>query len=196
MKKYNYQKIKKEVEKAVKKANDSKKNKFTYTVWRYHIQPVVKYSLMLGKKLKADIEILELSALLHDYASLVDKKLYKEHHLYSAKLADDILKKLKYPEEKINRIKECIISHRGSLKIKKKTVEAKILASADTMSHVVELVDMFYLTFGVHRKKTEEGARWLKGKLTRDWKKIMPEGKVLVKKEYDLAIKLLNKAIK
>ena len=196
MKKYNYNKIKREVERIVKQANDNRKNQFTDTVWQYHIQPVVKHSLILGKKLKADMEILELSALLHDYASLVDKKLYKEHHLHGARLAGEILSNLNYPEEKIKHIKDCILSHRGSLNIKKKTIEAKILASADAMAHITELVDMFYLTFGVYSLKTTAGAKWLKGKLIRDWQKIMPEGKKIIKEEYNSAIKLLDKAIK
>ena len=196
MKKYNYNKIKKEVEKIVKQANDSKRNYFSDTVQKYHIQPVVKYSLILGRKLKADMEVLELSALLHDYASLVDKKLYKEHHLHGAKLAEKILSDLNYSEEKIKHIKDCILSHRGSLNIKKKTIEAKILASADAMAHITELVDMFYLTFGVYNFKTTAGAKWLKSKLIRDWQKIMPEGKKLIKEEYNLAINLLDKAMK
>lgn len=196
MKNYNYQKIKKEVEKIVKQANDSHENVFTDTVWDYHIQPVVKYSLILGKKLNADLEVLELSALLHDYAAMIDKKLYNDHHLHSAMLAEKILKDLDYPNDKTNHIMNCIVSHRGSLKIKKKTIEAKILASADAMSHIGELVDMFYLAFGVHRFKTEDGAKWLKSKLHRSWRKIMPAGKDIVKNEYNLAIGLLDKAIK
>jgi len=47
--------------------------------------PVVKHSLKLGKQLKADLEVLELAALFHDYANLVDnKKFDKEHHRYGA----------------------------------------------------------------------------------------------------------------
>ena len=78
----------------------------------------------------------------------------------------------------------------------KQTIEAKILASADAMAHITELVDMFYLTFGVYNFKTTAGAKWLKSKLIRDWQKIMPEGKKLIKEEYNLAINLLDKAMK
>jgi hypothetical protein len=54
-------------------------------------------------------------------------------------------------------------------------LESKILASADAMAHFTEFIDMTYLTFGIHKYKTVEGSIWLKNKLLRSWKKIIPE---------------------
>jgi len=180
----------------VKKACESPRNKFTLDVWDYQVLPVVRHSLALGKIFKADLEVLELAAYLHDYSGLVDHKLYKDHHLNGAKMAQDILEKLNYPQEKINHVKECIKSHRGSVKMGKNSIEAKILASADTMSHFTELPSMFYLTFGVHKYKTLEGMKWLKGKLQRSWAKIMPAGRKLVKKDYETAMKIIKSVLK
>lgn len=194
MKKYNYNKIRNKVIKIVKNASYSKNNKFTSTVWNYHILPVVEHSLALGKKFNADLEVLELSALLHDYAGVLNFKLYKDHHLHGARLAENILQKLNLPKEKIIHVKECIISHRGRVKIGKKTIEAKILASADAMAHISELADMFYLTYGIHKYETSEGAEWLKGKLQRSWDKIMPEGRIIVKDIYETSLNILNYA--
>lgn len=137
-----------------------------------------------------------MAALFHDYANLVNYDLCKIHHLESAKMAEKILTKLNLPIDKINHIKESIVSHRGSVKLKKKSIEAKILASADAMSHITELANMFFLTFSIHGFKTCEGAKWLKVKLVRSWNKIMPEGKDLVRDDYKIAIKILNKVIK
>ncbi|MFH1522892.1 MAG: HD domain-containing protein [Patescibacteria group bacterium] len=202
--KYDYNKIRNEVREIVKEACYSEKNAFDCTVFDNHILPVVEHSLKLGRKfkvnsngqLKVDFEVLELSALLHDYAGVNDFNLYKDHHLHSAKMADKILSRLNYPVSKINHIKECITSHRGSVKISKNTVEAKILASADAMAHFTELADMFFLAFNVHGYKTQEGSKWLKKKLMRSWKKITPEGKKMVENDYKIAINILNKAIK
>lgn len=196
MKKYNYHKIRNEVREIVKKACYARDNKFTSSVWQYHILSVVEHSLILGRKFKADLEILELSALLHDYASLIDFKLYEHHHLHGARLADEILSKLGYPRDKIKHIQECIVSHRGSVRIKKKSIEAEILASADAMAHISELADMFYLTFGVHKYKTKEGTKWLENKLQRSWQKIIPEGKRMIKEDYQIAMKIIKKAEK
>ena len=193
---YNFKEILKTVRTKVKKACYSPSNKFTYTVWPYHILPVVEHSLSLGKKMDVDLEALELAAYLHDYAALTDADLYDEHHIHGTRMAEEILTKLNFPEDKINLVKECIKVHRGSRNDNKESTEAKVLASADAMSHITELADMFYLTFGVHGYYTEEGVRWLKNKLERSWQKIMPEGKKLIQEDYNIATKIIEKAIR
>ncbi len=192
---YNYEKILNKIKIKVKDVCYSPNNKFTYTVWPYHILPVVEHSLDLGKKMDADLEVLELAAYFHDYAALIDFNLYDEHHILGATMAGEILTNLNFPNNKINHIKECIKVHRGSRNDNKISIEAKILASADAMAHISELVDMFYLAFGVHKYYTEDGVKWLKGKLERSWEKIIPEGKAIINDDYDIAIKIINKAI-
>jgi len=191
----NYRKKIEKIRATAKKACYSPKNKFTETAWEYHILPVVRHSLALGKKLKADLAVLEIAALLHDHAGITDMKLYPSHHIHGAKIAEKILKKYNWPQEKIEAVKHCIQTHRGSIKLKHKTLEAKILASADAMSHITEPADMFYLTYGVHKYKTKQGSQWLKKKLERSWKKIMPEGKKMIEKDYNIIMNLLNKAL-
>lgn len=195
VKKYNYKKIRDEVKKIVKDACYSANNNFSYTVWQHHVIPVAKHSLRLGKILKADLEVLEMAAYLHDYSGIFNFKFYKKHHLHSARLAGKILNDLEFPLEKIDLVKKCIVNHRGSVKMNRKGLEEKILASADAMSHFTELVDMFYLAFGIHKYKTEEGAKWLEEKLERSWKKIMPAGRKIIKSEREIAKKIISKAI-
>jgi uncharacterized protein len=192
MKKYDYQKIRQMVIKIVKDACFSPKNIYTETVWGHHILPVVNHSLILGRQLRADMEVVELAAYLHDIAAISNRKFIEDHHLYGAEMARTILSKTDLPSEKIDKIYDCIFSHRGSRKIKQNNLEAKILASADAMSHFSELADMMYLVYGIHHLKTEEGARWLKEKLERSWKKIMSQGKELMKNDYNIAKKILN----
>lgn len=193
--KNNYKEIRIQVIKIVKEANYSPRNIFTETVWSHHIVPVVKHSLKLGRQLKADLQVLELASLLHDYAALLDKSMCAQHHIHGAKIAAEILNDLEYDKDKIKHIKDCILSHRGSVVVKRKSLEARILASADAMAHISELADMFYLSYGVYKKKTEEGAEWLLKKLDRSWRKIMPAGRKLVKEDYDIAKKILKKAV-
>lgn len=192
---YNYKAIRDEVSKIVRKAAYAPENEFTNTVWYFHIIPVVEHSLKLGKKLKADLEILELAAYLHDLAALVDVRQYDNHHIHGVDLADKMLTQLGLPRTKINKVKACIKSHRGSKKVPRRSLEAKIIASADAMAHITEPVDIFYLTFGVHKYKTLGGAKWMKGKFDRSWKKIMPEGRKMVKHDYGIAMEQLNKVI-
>jgi uncharacterized protein len=191
----NYDKKIRRIRKIAKEACYSSNNGFTETAWDYHILPVVRHSLALGKKLKADLSVLEVASLLHDHAGITDIKLYPKHHIHGAKMAEKILKEHNWPGEKIESVMHCILTHRGSIKLKHKTLESKILASADAMSHITEPADMFYLVYGVHKYKTRGGARWLKKKLERSWKKIMPEGKKIIEKDYDTIMNILNKAL-
>ena len=191
-----YRIIRDEIREMVKQACFAPENFFTDTVWDCHILPVVEHSLALGKNLKADQQVLELASLLHDYAAILDKDLYAEHHEHGARLAGDILAKYSIEPGMIEHIKKCIYSHRGSNSIAKQSLEAEILASADAMSHITQLADMFYLTYGVHKYKTREGARWLFKKLNRSWAKIMPAGREMIQNEYNIALDILNKAIK
>lgn len=194
--KYNYRKIRDEVYRIVEEAAYSDKNKFKSTVWEYHILPVVEHSLVLGKKLKADLEVLELASLLHDYASLINHRYYKKHHIYGARLAGRMLNEFGCPPKKIKKVQECIMCHRGSVPISRRTIEAKILASADAMAHITEIADIFFLAFNVHDYETYEGCVWLQGKINRSWKKIMPEGREVVKEDYETIQKIINKAVK
>lgn len=192
---YNYKEIRDTVSDKVQQACFSEENQYEASVWKFHILSVVKFSLILGKKLKADLEILELAALLHDYGAVLDESFAKEHHVHGARLAGEMLSELGYPKERIKRIQDCIYAHRGSVKISRKTVEEEIIASADAMAHVTEVVDMMFLTFGLRGEKTVEGAKWLRNKLDRSWNKIMPEGKNLVKNNYKMFTKLLDDVI-
>jgi len=175
MKKYNYRKIKNKIAKTVKAVNYSPANPYKDTCWQFHILPVVKHSLRLGRKSKADLEIVELAALLHDLAAITDKKFIENHHIHGASMAEKLLSDSGLPEGKIKKVSLCILNHRGSSPGKRESLEEKILASADAMSHFTELADMMYLVYGIHKLRTKPGAVWLKNKLERSWKKLCPK---------------------
>jgi len=181
-----------EIRKLVKEACEDKKNEYGYGAWTYHISSVVKYAKLLARKLDADKEIVEIGALLHDYASVLNRDWYPEHHVHSARLAEEILKKHNYPEEKIEKVKHCIYAHRASKNIPRETTEAEIIASADGMAHFDNVSSLLQLAFVTHGKGIDEGTKYVLDKLERDWKKLMPEAKEIIKDKYE-AIKLALK---
>jgi len=157
--------------------------------WKFHILPVVEYSKRLAKDLKANEEIAELAALLHDIGRI--KFGGENHHITGAKEAEKILKKYKFEKEIIEEIKHCIESHRGATNITPKTKLAKIIANADVMAHFDNFLVLVY--YGAQRKfGYEETIEWLNKKIERDWKKklILPQAKKMIKEKYR-AIKLL-----
>ena len=179
-----------EIRKLVEDACKKESNYFGYGAWSHHISKVVKYSKLLARKLNADEEICEIAALLHDYASVVNKDWYPEHHIYSAKLAEEILLKYNYPKEKLEVVKHCILSHRASKNIPQETLEAKIVASADSMAHFDNVNSLLYLAFVIHKKNIEDGTKWVLNKLERSYKKMIPEARKIIKEKYE-AIKLV-----
>lgn len=168
-------------------------NIFGYEIWSHHILTVLKYSRILAEKFNANLEIAVLSALLHDYASIKDKSLYKEHHLHGATEAENLLKTFDYPEKKIELIKQCIISHRGSINIKKESTEAIIIGSADAMSHIEEIPSLFHLAYTKHNMSADDESEWVENKIDRSWKKLCPEAQEIMRDKYNSLKKILAK---
>lgn len=162
-------------------------NVYGYGAWTYHIITVVKYAKLLAEILEADKEIVEISALLHDYASIKDYSIHNEHHIYGAIEAEKILKGFNYPEEKINRIKDCIIQHTGIEQIEITTKEALCVASADAMAHIEQVPSLLHLVYYKRNMGVTEGANWVSKKIERSWNKLCPEGKKIIKEKYESA---------
>jgi len=174
------QKIANIVEEACKK----EANYFGYGIWKYHIVNVVKYAKLMAKKLNADIEIVEIASLLHDYAGIINYDFYEEHHIHGANEAEKLLKQFNYPQGKIELVKDCIIAHRGSKLKSKESKEAICVADADGMSHFDSIGSMFYLAFFSHKMNIDEANNWLMGKLERSWGKLSPEAKEIIADKY------------
>ncbi|MBN1055308.1 HD domain-containing protein [Clostridium botulinum] len=83
-----------------------------------------------------DFEVLIPAALLHDIARVEesqDKTGKIDHAVLGGDLVEEILRDLEYNEEKINKIKDCIIAHRFRTGNEPKTIESKILFDADKL---------------------------------------------------------------
>lgn len=99
-----------------------------------HTLRVRKLSLYIAKAESADLEIVEAAALLHDIARTdEDKGKVECHAAHAASEAEAILKKVKFPEQKIEQVRHCVAVHRASKGMKANTAEAKILQDADRL---------------------------------------------------------------
>lgn len=181
MKTYTHKQIVNQIKKLVEKETKKPSNPHGENSWD-HILQVLKYSKQLAPKLKANKEIVEIAALLHDISSI--KEGQKDHHINGAKEAERILKKFNCPKEKIEQVKHCIYTHRASTNIKRETPEAECLASADATDHFERIPALFYLVFVEYKMGIKEGETWIKEKLERDWKKLHPKAKELMKNKY------------
>lgn len=180
----NTQEMIKNIEHVVEHACKQKTNGFGYTIWSHHTIHVVTYAKMLAKQLGADKEVVEIAALLHDYAGICDRKLHKEHHIHGARMAEELLQTHNYPQEKIEMVKKCIISHRGSVLLKKETPEEECVASADAMAHIDQAFSILLSQCKIKGLSMDEGISWLKAKIERTWKKLCPEAKDIMAEKY------------
>ncbi|MCK4650548.1 HD domain-containing protein [Candidatus Babeliales bacterium] len=186
----NMQKIIKEIETLVENACKKDSNVFGYWIWSHHIVFVVKYAKLLAKKVNADTEVVEIAALLHDYAAISNKEYQKDHHIHGTMLAEKILKNFNYSQEKIEKVKRCIFSHRESFFVKKLTIEEECVASADAMAHIDQALSLFLGGCKAKGLGIDEGILWLKEKLEKSWNKLCPQAKEIMKGKY-LSVKNL-----
>lgn len=172
--------IVKEVSKLVEEECKKKSNPYGHSNSWKHMNHVVKFAKLFAKDIKADEEIVELAAWLHDWR--VIQGFPKNHHTEGSAAAEEILKKFNYPEKKIEQVKHCIFAHRSSQNIKPETIEAECVANADAVAHFFEIPDLLCAKYSQEKDMTvEEVVMWLKEKLRRDLKKItFPEAQRIV----------------
>jgi uncharacterized protein len=105
-----------------------------------HVMRVYNLCLELAKyEATVDLDILRTAALLHDIARTKEDEYVQrgtldvDHAILGAEMSDKILRELGYPDEKIERVKHCIASHRFRGENPPRTIEAKILSDADKL---------------------------------------------------------------
>lgn len=105
-----------------------------------HVMRVYNLCKLLAKyEENVDLDILIPAALLHDIARVEeseDKTGKTDHAVLGSEIASDILKTLGYDDEKIEKIKHCITTHRFRTNNEPKTIEAKILFDSDKLDAI------------------------------------------------------------
>lgn len=179
--------------------NLAKKNNW---LWFYnlHQKEVIKCAKKLLKLYrKANRQIVLISCWLHDighyYAKSGEEILMVKvnHHIESAKIAESFLKKYKVTKEEIDEIKNCIVKHRNLSPYLPKTLEEKIVAVADTLSHFESI--FYFIYFKFHPEHSlEKMVKSELEKLKRDWRDLglLPRARKLVEAEYKTLKRLLE----
>lgn len=183
-----------EITKLVEEACKSENNIFGYGIWSHHIVDVLKFGKQLAKEWNADEEIVEIAALLHDYSSIKESRLYKEHHIHSQIIAQEILDGYGYPQDRIDLIKYCINTHRGSVPIERNNLEAECLANADAMAHINQTPSLLYAAFVKKELDIDSGTNWVRNKIRRSWEKLHPDIQQAMQPKYNAIIKLLSQS--
>lgn len=177
------------IQNEVKRRCESESNFFGMGCY-YHICAVAENAAFLAEKYGADIEASVISAWLHDIASITDYSLYEEHHIHGAEMAEEILSGFGY--DKIELVKKCILNHRGSTLIEKRTIEEICVADADAISHFDSVPSLFYLAYVKRKMNIEEGIKFVRSKLERSFNKLSEESKKLYSDKYAEVMRVIG----
>lgn len=163
---------------------DSAQDKYDF--WNMHIKYVVKEAVELAKIYNADVQIVELGALLHDIALVAKVGTKQDHHLSGAKLAKELLQQYNYPEEKLNKVLGCVVNHRSSKNAK--NIEELCVADADILAHFNDISASFVL--GVQKfnyTKPEQFIEWFE----KDFNDLSERTKETFKGKYNKIMQVL-----
>jgi len=166
-------------------------SKYGYGPYEFHFVPMVKYAEKLSDELGGDKEIISIAGWLHDIGSIIYGR--KDHHITGAALAENKLRELNYPKEKIEKVKNCILNHRGSLNKEQNTLEEKIIAEADALSNFDNISGIFMAAFVYEKLDQEEARESVKKKLENKYKQLrFEQSKKIIKPKYDAVMLLLG----
>jgi len=155
-----------------------------------HIDIAVDFARQLAEKYGADGEVVMLGALLHD-AGLAYKRESADptgHENRSIKYAQEFLPKYGYEKALINEVVECIEATEPE--VEPATLEAKIVRSADAMSH---MLSVHYLAKAVFAPDWEAGISFVEKKIEKDFGKVcLDDERELVRPVYEYFTKIVE----
>jgi uncharacterized protein len=126
-----------------------------------HTLLVLKNSFLLAKNRKVNLDVVALSAILHDIATFSSGR--KEHAEEGAKVAEEYLKSHGYPDDLVQAVAHSIRVHAGPLVFSPRSNEAKILQDADTFDKVgAATITTFLLHCGSKKMLPEQALTELK----------------------------------
>ena len=177
--------LEKEVEKSLSKANPENREGHGLD----HMRRVWNTCLHLGNQLGADIEALVAAAFLHDLG--IHQKLSPEHGALSAELAEPILERIHFPEEKKAKTLDAIRVHDITFSNKdRNTLESRILYDADKSESFGVIGILRYIVILYNRQPVD----YMLEDLEKRWNGLcLPETKAYAKSDYEYTRNYLQK---
>lgn len=134
-----------------------------------HVDRVYNLAMNIGKKEKADLNVLAIACLLHDIGRKAEMKSLGKfcHAEKGAELARKILAKYHLHQDIVDNIIHCIISHRYRNQHIPHTIEAKVLFDADKLDSIGAVGigrDFLFAGFLGHALYTGNELRLIKSK--------------------------------
>lgn len=152
-----------EITESIRKIVKEKSDKYLeddpgkYDFWNGHLKYVYNEATELAKKYGADLEIVQLGALLHDIALLEKVGSKADHYTNGKILAEKILREYDYPENRMRRVLGCVLHHRSSKNAE--NLEELCVADADILAHFDNIPMLFDAAYNLHKMVGLENVR-------------------------------------
>src|SRR5256712_2940394 len=163
---------------------------------RSHIERVTRAAIEIGTQEGADLDIIELAAILHDIFEHRETHSNIEglkHEVHGAQEARRILTSLGIPSEVTERVCHCIEAHRKRTGPEPRTIEAKCLFDADKLDCIgaIGVIRAAFVSFdhGQEFYREEDNIESYKRKNIRQDGTIIDFSKHSSNLEYELSLK-------
>ena len=173
-------KIEKYIKEKIEEFKQNADDHFDY--WDEHIKYVYEEAQNLASKYGADIEIVKLGALLHDIAMICKVGTKNDHHINGMIIAEEMLNKYNYPEEKLKRVLSCICNHRSSKNAT--NIEDLCVADADIIAHFYNIPMLFDLAFNIYKISLSDVRNWMRDSFEKDYNDLSDKTKETFKDKY------------
>lgn len=167
-------------------------NKSGYNYWDNHVKYVTQIAGDLAKEVGADLEIVEISAILHDVAKVLELRENESHNLVGVEVAENLLLKEGYDPKKIEKVKKCILYHSGDLdKSIKLSKEEWCVRNADIISMFHNITIFFFLAIHEYQLSYNECRLCVKEMIQNKYHHLDTK----LKKQYDDVFQIIFEAI-
>lgn len=174
--------VKKYVMEKIKWHQETAEDHFDF--WNEHIKYVYKEATKLAEIYNADLEVVKIGALLHDIALINKVGTKVDHHINGAKITEELLSELDYPQEKLQRVVGCVYNHRSSKNAT--NIEEMCVADADILAHFDNIPMLFDIMFNVRDMELAEGRKELSKYIEKDYNDLSDKTREIFKDRYEL----------
>ncbi len=168
-----------------------KENAFEPCFFEEHLAPVAHYAVALANHLKADREIVELAAYLHDLAAVRDAGDIPQHAKLGGDLARRILIEHGCSAAKAAKVARCVASHSEPVQIGSGALEEVCVSNADAMAQITRPAYWLFYAIRVRKMGFSEARQWVLQRVTHNWDSLVSPARHMIEEEYARAAGLL-----
>lgn len=156
-----------------------------YNFWDGHLKYVLMEATNLAQEYGANLEIVQLGALLHDIALLEKVGAKADHHENGKILAEQILREYNYPDDKKQQVLGCVLHHRSSKNAK--NLEELCVADADILAHFDNIPMLFDAAYNLHKMVGLENVRnFMQNSFEKDFADLSQQTQAKFKPRYQM----------